>query len=147
MRPDFRLLHTISGLAYLNGTRLVKTTDVFPPWNRQNWEEKKEVDFIACETTRNTNEESLRRMQTGMEALFNKSVQQLSMVRVRHLFPRCLCQRWSSRWATGSVLKSVEAGSRKPSGIWVFHLIHLWTHMWPTEADDSAADKWHSAWS
>ncbi len=42
MRPDFRLLHghTISGLAYLNGTRLVKTTGVFPPWNRQSWAEK-----------------------------------------------------------------------------------------------------------
>lgn len=42
MRPDFRLLHghTISGLAYLNGTRLVKTTGVLPPWNRQSWEEK-----------------------------------------------------------------------------------------------------------
>lgn len=93
MRPDFRLLHTISGLAYLNGTRLVKTTDVFPPWNRQNWEEKKEVDFIACETTRNTNEESLRRMQTGMEALFNESVQQLSMVRVRPIFFPGVCVR------------------------------------------------------
>lgn len=93
MRPDFRLLHTISGLAYLNGTRLVKTTDVFPPWNRHNWEEKKEVDFIACETTRNTNEESLRRMQTGMETLFNTTVQQLSMVRVRPIFFPGVCVR------------------------------------------------------
>ena len=49
MRPDFRLLHghTISGLAYLNGTRLVKNTGVFPPWNRQSWKERDEVDFRA----------------------------------------------------------------------------------------------------
>lgn len=47
MRPDFRLLHghTISGVAYLNRTRLVKTNSVFPPWNRQSWEENEEVDF------------------------------------------------------------------------------------------------------
>lgn len=48
MRPDFSLLqgYTISGSAYLNGTRLVKTTDVFPLWNRKSWEEKKEVESL-----------------------------------------------------------------------------------------------------
>lgn len=41
MRPDFRVLHghTISGLAYLNKTRSVRCTGVFPPWNRQSWKE------------------------------------------------------------------------------------------------------------
>ena len=49
--------------------------------------------------------------------------------------------------AAGERLMSLEAGSMKPAGIGVFHLINLRTHMWPAEADDSGADKWHSAWS
>lgn len=36
--------HTISSLAYLNGTRLVKITGVFPPWNRNNCGEKRDKE-------------------------------------------------------------------------------------------------------
>ncbi len=153
MRPDFRLLHghTISGLAYLNGTRLVKISDVFPLWNRQGRKENQGVDFRASYTSRNTDKEFDKdASRSEEERKQNPSKQHNSFLwsELRpHLFPRWLCQRWSSRWASGSVLMSVGAGSRRPAGIWVFHLIHLLTHMWPTEASDSGADKWHSAWS
>lgn len=42
---------------------------------------------------------------------------------------RCLGQRWSSRWVTGTVLMCGMKGSTEHAGITVFHLIHLWTHV------------------
>lgn len=90
MRPDFRLLHgyTISGLAYLNGTRSVKTTDVFPLWNRQSWEEKKEVDFYSMSNHQKHKWGELEEEANRDGSIVQQSCTALHGQSAHHLFPQ-----------------------------------------------------------
>lgn len=150
--------HTITWAYYfwlgpVKWTRLVKTTTEFSPWNSKSWEEneRKRARWTSEHLKPLETEENLRETQTwravftweqgSKETEFLKAVTAFRGLSAPHLFPRCLCQRWSSRWATGTVLMSVMVGSTKPNGIWVFRKIHPWAHMWPTEAADSGAVK------
>lgn len=79
-------------------------------WNRKSWEEKKEV-------------ESLKKDGNSQGNTFSKAVtgSSFTIALWRWFFsPRCLCQRWSSRWATGSAMGTVEAGPGEHPGILCF---------------------------